>query len=166
MNHGRTVRLPVHVIKELSGYLRQSKKLAAELEKEPSIEQLSGVVKKSVKRIQQTLNFRKGALSMHVTTMPDSEQTLIDSLPDQDNIDPAALLDKLDMHDQMSAWLTSLPDLHREVIQRRFGLEGHEKQTLEVVGLEVSLTRERVRQIQIKAIKLLRENINPEHLGS
>lgn len=162
MNHGRTVRLPVHVIKELSKYLRKSKELAEKMDREPSAQEMAKTLKKPADRIERTLSLRKGSLSVHTSTMPGTDRTLMDSLEDEYNMDPAELLDKLDLHDRASHWLEKLPEKDREVILRRFGLQGYEQGTLEEVGEALGLTRERVRQIQINTLQKLRELVESE----
>ncbi|NNG14754.1 MAG: RNA polymerase sigma factor RpoS, partial [Gammaproteobacteria bacterium] len=86
-----------------------------------------------------------------------SDTAVIDSIPDEGKNDPAAVLQGDDVRSHLDGWLNQLNDKQREVVERRFGLHGYEISTLEEVGNEIGVTRERVRQIQIEALKRLRE---------
>lgn len=88
----------------------------------------------------------------------DSDKTLLDTLTDDRPTDPCELLQDDDLSESIDQWLTELTDKQREVVIRRFGLRGHESSTLEEVGQEIGLTRERVRQIQVEALKRLRRS--------
>ena len=162
MNQSRTVRLPIHVIKELNIYLRAGKKLAQELDHKPTAEEIANMIDKPVEVIQKVLSLAPGATSMDIPVMSDSQKTLGETIPDENVQDPADMVQDFDLYEHMGRWLKSLDERHREVIVRRFGLEGHEKGTLEEVGKAVGLTRERVRQLQLDAIRQLREIIREE----
>jgi RNA polymerase nonessential primary-like sigma factor len=88
---------------------------------------------------------------------PDSDKTLLDTLTDEQGGDPCDLLQDDDLNNSIDQWLGELTEKQREVVTRRFGLRGHESSTLEEVGREIGLTRERVRQIQVEALKRLRD---------
>lgn len=91
---------------------------------------------------------------------------LNDAIADEQAFDPAELLQDSNMNDSIGSWLQELTEKQREFIVRRFGLRGHEPGTLEEVGLEIGLTRERVRQIQVEALKRLREIMERQGLAS
>ena len=86
----------------------------------------------------------------------DGERPLLDIIPDENNVDPSMVLQEETVNGNIDNWLQKLESKQREVLVRRFGLDGHEKATLEEVGLELGVTRERVRQIQMEALKRLR----------
>jgi RNA polymerase nonessential primary-like sigma factor len=86
----------------------------------------------------------------------DADKSLLDAIPDENNLDPAELLQDEDIRGNIDRWLSELSDKQREVVERRFGLRGYDVATLEEVGEEIGVTRERVRQIQIEALKRLR----------
>ncbi len=92
----------------------------------------------------------------------DSESSLLDAIPDESNIDPVVLLQDDDVKDNIEKWLAQLSEKQREVVTRRFGLHGHDVSTLEEVGNSIGVTRERVRQIQIEALRKLREILESE----
>ncbi|OGO92833.1 MAG: RNA polymerase sigma factor RpoS [Coxiella sp. RIFCSPHIGHO2_12_FULL_42_15] len=162
MNQSRTVRLPIHVIKELNIYLRAAKKLTQELDHEPSPEEIASMIDKPIEDIRRMLKLVPDATSIDTPISSDGQRSIGDILTDENNIDPAQLVQEQDMYQHVHRWLESLDDRHREVIVRRFGLFDHEKGTLETVGKAVGLTRERVRQLQVDALKMLREMIENE----
>ena len=95
---------------------------------------------------------------------PLSAQTLLDTIADEKISDPSVELQKNDIQDSLSRWIEELPEKQREVLSRRFGIRGYETSTLEDVGKEIGLTRERVRQIQVEALKRLREIMEQQGL--
>lgn len=165
MNQSRTVRLPIHVIKELNIYLRAAKKLTQQLDHKPSPEEIANMIDKPIDDIRRVMDLAPGATSIDTPVSETGQKTLVDILADDNNIDPAKLIQDVDLHDHIERWLDQLDNRHREVVIRRFGLCDHEKGTLETVGKAVGLTRERVRQLQIDALMQLRELIEAEGLS-
>jgi RNA polymerase nonessential primary-like sigma factor len=87
----------------------------------------------------------------------DEDRSLLDAIPDDNNPDPSQLIQDEDLNEKLEFWLTQLNDKQRVVVERRFGLNGRDRATLEQVGNEIGVTRERVRQIQIDALRRLRK---------
>ncbi|MCK7597623.1 RNA polymerase sigma factor RpoS [Microbulbifer sp. CAU 1566] len=164
MNQTRTIRLPIHVVKELNVYLRASRELAQKLDHEPSAEEIANLLEKPVEDVERMLGLNERVTSVDTPIGPSSEKTLVDTIPDQQESDPAELLQDKDLFDSINRWLGELPDKQCEVVSRRFGLRGYEASTLEEVGREIGLTRERVRQIQVDALKRLREVMESQGL--
>lgn len=164
MNQSRTVRLPIHIIKELNIYLRAAKKLTQQLDHKPTSEEIAGLVDKPIDDIRRILDLAPGSTSIDTPISEDGQKSLVDTLADHNNSDPAQLIQDVDLHHHIERWLDRLDDRHRQVVVRRFGLREHEKGTLEAVGKAVGLTRERVRQLQIDALVQLREMIESEGL--
>lgn len=169
MNQTRTVRLPVHVVKEIKSYQRVANKLVQELEHDPSFEELAQQLDKPIEEIRRVWNLKDNTASMDTGYRSDREKSLLDTLPDEDASDPAISLQNDDMQSRLELWLNRLNDKQREVVIRRFGLQGHEPQTLEQVGQAIGVTRERVRQIQLETLKrlhriLIKEGISGEVL--
>ncbi len=162
MNQSRTVRLPIHVIKELNIYLRAAKKLAQQLDHKPTADEIAELVDKPIEDIRRVMSLAPGATSIDSPVMQDSSKLLIDTIADENDIDPMSLVQDADLHEHIERWLANLDQRHREVILRRFGLKNYDKATLEEVGKAVGLTRERVRQLQLDALKQLREMIEQE----
>jgi len=96
----------------------------------------------------------------------DSDKSLLDTIADYQISDPAEMLQDDDLRDSLSQWLGELSEKQREVVARRFGLHGYETSTLEEVGKEIGLTRERVRQIQVEALRRLRDILEKHGLTS
>ncbi len=166
MNQTRTIRLPIHVVKELNVYLRAARELTQKLDHEPSAEEIANLLEKPVGEVKRMLGLNERVSSVDVSLGPDSDKTLLDTLTDDRPTDPCELLQDDDLSQSIDQWLSDLTDKQREVVVRRFGLRGHESCTLEEVGQEIGLTRERVRQIQVEALKRLREILEKNGLSS
>jgi RNA polymerase nonessential primary-like sigma factor len=156
MNQTRTIRLPIHVVKEINTYLREQRRLAQRMEREPGPEDVAREIEKPVEDVKRMLGLNERVTSVDVSGEPDSDRSLLDTIPDERNLDPGLLLQDADMQRHIETWLSQLQDKQREVVERRFGLKGHEVATLEEVGEAIGVTRERVRQIQIDALRRLR----------
>lgn len=166
MNQTRTVRLPIHVVKELNIYLRAARELSHKLDHEPSADEIARLLDRPVEDVQRMLGLNERVSSIDAPLAGDSDKTLADTLADVRIPDPAMQAQDDDMRVNLDQWLGSLPDKQREVLSRRFGLRGHEVATLEEVGEEIGLTRERVRQIQVDGLRRLREMMEGQGLSS
>ena len=162
MNQTRTIRLPIHVVKEINLYLRASRHLAQDLEREPGAEEIAGLLDKPVNEVKRMLGLNERVTSVDTPIGDEEDRMLLDAIPDESNADPAMLLQDENIHENLELWLSKLNDKQREVVERRFGLHGYERSTLEEVGQEIGVTRERVRQIQMDALKRLREILESE----
>jgi RNA polymerase nonessential primary-like sigma factor len=157
MNQTRTIRLPIHVVKEINVYLRAARHLTQTLDHEPSPEEIAEMLDKPVNDVKKMMGLNERVTSVDIPWGREGDKTLIDSIADDNNIDPSDLLQDADIRGNIDAWLAKLTDKQREVVERRFGLHGYDISTLEQVGEQIGVTRERVRQIQIEALKRLRE---------
>ena len=168
MNQTRTIRLPIHVVKELNSYLQAARRLAQSLDHEPNAEEIAELLDKPMKDVKRLLKLNERVTSVDVPISKDSDsgKTLIDSIPDENNTDPSDLLQDEDVLTNLETWIAQLSDKQREVVERRFGLHGYKISTLEEVGNEIGVTRERVRQIQMDALKRLREILESEGFSS
>ncbi len=168
MNQTRTIRLPIHVVKELNSYLHAARRLAQTLDHEPNAEEIAELLDKPMKDVKRLLklNERVTSVDVPISRDADSGKTLIDSIPDESNTDPSDLLQDEDVLANLETWIAQLSDKQREVVERRFGLHGYKISTLEEVGNEIGVTRERVRQIQMDALKRLREILESEGFSS
>ena len=156
MNQTRTIRLPVHVVKELNVYLRAAKELASKGDKVINPEKIAEMVDKPIEDVKRMLALNEHMGSIDTPIAHDTDKSLVDTIADDAAEDPATIHQNENLRKTMSQWLEELNQKQRDVIVRRFGLQGHEKNTLEGVGKEIGLTRERVRQIQIDALRTLR----------
>lgn len=156
MNQRRTIRLPIHKIKELNQCLRASRQLSQFLDHEPTCEEIAAQVDKPLEEIRRMMELSKDVTSIDVPVAKDSERSIVETLADESNVNPELLLETADLEAHVHKWFRQLSDKQQEILARRFGLFGHDRATLEEVGRQVGLTRERVRQIQIEAIRKLR----------
>jgi RNA polymerase nonessential primary-like sigma factor len=165
MNQTRTIRLPIHVVKELNVYLRAARELTQKLDHEPSAEEIAAMLDRPVADVKRMLGLNERVISMDTPVGPDSDSSMVDLIADGQVCDPSQLLQDIDIKDNIAVWLEELSDKQREVVSRRFGLRGYESSTLEEVGREIGLTRERVRQIQVEALKRLRSIMETQGLS-
>jgi len=159
MNQTRTIRLPVHVIKEMNIYLKAQRHLAQTLENEPRTEDIAEYLQKPVKMVEKMLKLNERVSSVDAPSAYDSEKTMLGSIAGDD---ADVLLDSIHnegVKSNIKEWLAKLSNKQAEVICRRYGLCGYENETLEVVATEIGVTRERVRQIQLDGLKRLKEII-------
>ena len=162
MNQTRTIRLPIHVVKEINIYLRAARHLSQKLDHEPSPEEIADMLDKPIDDVKRMLGLNERVTSVDVPLGRDSDKSILDAIPDEQNVDPAVLLQDEDIQSCLELWLSQLNDKQREVVEHRSGLHGREVATLEEVGNELGVTRERVRQIQLEALKRLREIMERE----
>lgn len=156
MNQTRTIRLPIHVVKEMNVYIKAERRLQQSLDREPTAEDIAALTERPVADVKRLLGLRDRVTSVDVAIGKDGERPLLDIIPDENNLDPSMILQDERVNSNINDWLQKLESKQREVLVRRFGLHGHEKSTLEEVGQELGVTRERVRQIQMEALKRLR----------
>ncbi|MCG9552394.1 RNA polymerase sigma factor RpoS [Vibrio sp. Isolate31] len=157
MNQTRTIRLPIHVVKELNIYLRTARELSQKLDHEPTAEEIASKLDKPVGDVSKMLRLNERVSSVDTPIGGDGEKALLDIIPDVNNSDPEVSTQDSDIKNSLIFWLDELNPKQKEVLARRFGLLGYEPSTLEEVGREISLTRERVRQIQVEGLRRLRE---------
>jgi RNA polymerase nonessential primary-like sigma factor len=156
MNQTRTIRLPVHVLKEINVYQRAARYLSQKLDHEPSPEEVANLLDKPVEDVKVMLGLNERVASVDAPLDDDPDRSLLDAIADEGAPNPEAMLQREDLQQLIRQWLDELSDKQREVVERRFGLSGHEVATLEEVGDMIGVTRERVRQIQVEALKRLR----------
>ncbi|RSD32627.1 RNA polymerase sigma factor RpoS [Vibrio pectenicida] len=157
MNQTRTIRLPIHVVKELNIYLRTARELSQKLDHEPTAEEIALQLDKPVDDVSKMLRLNERISSVDTPIGGDGEKALLDIIPDVNNSDPEVSTQDDDIKSSLIDWLDELNPKQKEVLARRFGLLGYEPSTLEEVGREINLTRERVRQIQVEGLRRLRE---------
>ncbi|AXF76711.1 RNA polymerase sigma factor RpoS [Erwinia tracheiphila] len=166
MNQTRTIRLPIHIVKELNVYLRTARELAHKLDHEPSAEEIAEQLDKPVDDVSRMLRLNERITSVDTTLLGgDSDKALLDILADEKDNGPEDCTQDDDMKQSIVKWLFELNAKQREVLARRFGLLGYEAATLEDVGSEIGLTRERVRQIQVEGLRRLREILQAQGLN-
>lgn len=160
MNQSRTIRLPIHIIRELNTYLSAARELVKSLDHEPSFQEIADKLDRPLEEVQYMFELNERLISLDTLIGNESNHTgrpLLDAIADRRKSDPAELLADERFAARLEDCLQQLSEKQREVICRRFGLMGFERETLEEVGHAIGLTRERVRQIQMNGLKALRE---------
>ena len=158
MNQARTVRLPVHMVRELNQILRAKYHLEAQHHdgKEASAEDIASLVGRPVEEVQDILALSEHATSLDAPLDNDPQSSLMDMLPDEGDVSPDAHAEQHELTVLVRDWLQKLPDKQRIVVMRRFGLDNDDPATLETLAEEMGVTRERVRQIQQEALVKLK----------
>jgi len=161
MNQARTVRLPVHMVRELNQILRAKYHLEAQHHdgKEASAEDIASLVGRPVEEVQDILALSEHATSLDAPLDNDPQSSLMDMLPDDGDVSPDAQAEQHEMSLLVRDWLQKLPDKQRVVVMRRFGLDNDDPATLETLAEEMGVTRERVRQIQQEALVKLKRTM-------
>jgi RNA polymerase sigma factor (sigma-70 family) len=156
-DQSRTVRIPVHVCDALTRVRRTLERLAVQLGREPKIEELSSALELPSDKLAAMLEATKGTMSLE-TPMGDEEGSpLADVLQDHSAISPCFSAERVDLQEKVTSLLQTLTPREAHIIRRRFGIGELEDATLEEIGLEFSVTRERIRQIEERALSKLRE---------
>ncbi len=165
MNQTRTIRLPIHIVKELNVYLRAARKLTHKLDHEPTADEIAEMLDVPLEEVEKLLGLNERIASVDSPIGFEEGKSLLDTLADEKSANPADILTDASLYEQIDDFLDFLSENQQEVLARRFGLRGFEKSTLEEIGREINLTRERVRQIQIEALKTLRGLLEKQGLN-
>lgn len=156
MNQSRTIRLPVHVVKEINVVLRAMRHLESEASRDRTIEQVALLLDKSPEDIRHILHLNEHIASLDTPLEIDSGHSVVDLIADENGVDPESLLQSNELSHLVAEWLGQLTERQRQVVERRYGLNGYEIATLDSIAADLELTRERVRQIQMEGLERLR----------
>ena len=156
MNQCRTVRLPIHIIRELTSYLRTMRELEQELRRRPTIEEVAQKLDKPSDVVHTLFGFNEPTSSTDAATT-NGAKSIIDTIADELGHTPENEYAENAASELLVRWLDLLPEQQRIVVEHRFGLHGKGRRTLEEVGELLGVTRERVRQVQLAALSRLRE---------
>ncbi|MDP3332610.1 MAG: sigma-70 family RNA polymerase sigma factor, partial [Methylococcaceae bacterium] len=157
MNQTRTIRLPIHIVKEMNTYLKAQRHLTQALDHEPTAEEIAVYLDKPVSKVEKMLRLNERVTSIDIPGGKDFDKPLVDSISDDHSKAHDEKLQEDGIKENITTWVFQLPEKQREVICRRYGLCGYDDATLEQVALELNVTRERVRQIQMDGLKKLKE---------
>jgi RNA polymerase nonessential primary-like sigma factor len=166
INQSRTIRLPVHVVKELNGYLRTANELNQTLARDADAADIAAALDKPLASVEKVLYCNERVVSLDSMIAEEGMLSLTETVADENQTNPLQCLHLETRDSTMQRWLQRLTERQAEIIARRFGFRGHECGTLEEVGRQIGLTRERVRQIQMEALERLREMAREEGLDS
>lgn len=165
MNQSRTIRLPVHVIKELNLVLRAKRHLESHGDREASVEDIAHLLGKPVEEVRNVLAHNEHVASLDAPLDLDPMLSIGESISDEQGVNPEAGLQAQEIESLVQQWLGQLNEKQRTVIERRFGLNSQEVCTLEELAGHLGLTRERVRQIQLEALVQLRRVLRQRGLS-
>jgi len=155
MNQSRTIRLPVHIAKELNSCLRARSRLEGEGMTDPGAEAIAEATGKSVDTVRHVMQLNRPPVPLDAPLEIDSDLTLGEAIADEHCVAPEERLYQAELEEYVAEWLAKLPPKQRWVIERRFGLNNQDTATLEELARDLQVTRERVRQIQMEAQEVL-----------
>lgn len=155
-DQAKTIRVPVHMVETINKLKRIQRQLTLELNKEPSEEELAGRMDISVEKIREIFKISQDPLSLETPIGEEEDSHLGDFIPDESNMSPEEYAINEVLKDEISDVLLTLTEREEQVLKLRFGLEDGTCRTLEEVGNIFNVTRERIRQIEAKALRKLR----------
>ncbi len=155
-DQARTIRIPVHMIETINKIFRTSRQLQQELGREPTREELAKAMDMTPERVQEILKLSQDPVSLEMPVGEEEDSSLGDFIEDEKLPAPAEAAGRQLLREQVGAVLETLTERERDVITMRYGLEDGRNRTLEDVGRQVGVTRERIRQIEAKALRKLR----------
>jgi RNA polymerase nonessential primary-like sigma factor len=165
MNKARIIRLPVHVASMVNAYSGTMRHLTQELGREPMIDEIAERMGKSVERVRNLSQVVRETYSLDMLIGDNEEDTLTSVLEDAHAPSPASASDDLSRRKHIDGWLSQLREMERKVIEFRFGLDGEAPRTLDSIGKQLKITRERVRQIQEQALRKLKETMRSQTIS-
>lgn len=165
VNQLSTIRLPVHVAEVVNQYKRAVSRLTQDLEREPTMEETAAKMGVSVEKARSTSQVVRETFSLDTIIGDKDEDTLEDVLRDTAAVQPDSYSETIRRKDYINEWLSKLSECERRVIEQRFGLNDGEPKTLDSIGKEYKITRERVRQIENKALNKLRTITREENIA-
>ncbi len=154
MNQAGTVRLPIHIIKDINSCVRAARSLRQQQDTEPTVAEIAAYLERDVAEVERLMSLRNRVTLR--SNGRDEEGSPVDRLKARRDAEPLRRAQKDAVHDIVEHWVCELSEKQRAVLERRFGLHGYRRLTLEQIGAEIGVTRERVRQIQLDALKNLR----------
>jgi len=159
MNQSRTIRLPVHVVKEINIVLRAMRHLESADRRDSTVERVAALLDRSEDDVRRILSLNEHIASLDAPLEIDPNHTMAEVIADDTGADPESLLQTSEVGSLLDDWLAQLTDRQRLVIERRYGLNGADVATLDSIASDLGLTRERVRQIQMEGLDHLRKII-------
>lgn len=164
-DQARTIRIPVHMVETINKLLRTQRRLTQELNREPTNEEIAKEMEIEVEKVEHIMKIKQEIHSLDQSVRDDDEDTtLADFVPDEDSKLPEEMAGEQLLKTQVKDMLSMLTDREQKILKLRFGLEDGKSHTLEEVGQEFSVTRERIRQIEAKALAKLRKHKDAKRL--
>jgi RNA polymerase nonessential primary-like sigma factor len=155
MNQSGSVRLPIHIIKDINTCLRAARSIRQQQDREPSVADIAEHLRRDIAEVERLMALHE-RVTLRSGNVDEYGSGPVDRLRARRESEPARCAQKDDLNDIVDRWVSELNAKQREVVERRFGLHGYRRETLERIGEEIGVTRERVRQIQLEALRNLR----------
>ena len=165
VNQSRTIRLPVHVSDDINKFIKISRELIHQFNREPQIIEVAEAMGVDPSYIRRLMVLVKKTYSIEHPMGENNDYSLMDTIEDSSSVDPSALIEDLDKFAHVSDWLRTLSDNEKEILALRFGLNDREPQTLDTIGRKFGVTRERIRQIEAKSLEKLRKIMEERQTG-
>ncbi len=156
VNQSRTIRLPVHVSDDVNKMFRVTRELVNKMNREPSGKEIAAEMGVDIAYVRRLMVLLKKTYSIERPMGENNDYFLLDTIEDTSNVSVAELFENLNKYELVSKWLETLPDNEKNILTLRFGLDDNEPQTLDTIGHIYGVTRERIRQIEVKALEKLR----------
>ncbi len=164
VNQTRTIRLPIHVDEKINRFIKVLREQIQAKGREPTMDELADVMDTTVEKVKEVMQVVRSTQSLDMPIGEKQENSLKDVIEDQSILSPDDIVEGIKRHDMIANWLDKLTENEKNVVILRFGLEDGEPKTLEKIGEEFGVTRERIRQIESSALKKLRYIIAQEEL--
>jgi RNA polymerase primary sigma factor len=164
-DHARTIRIPVHMVETINKLLRTQRRLTQELNREPTNEEIAAAMEMDVDKVEHIMKIKQDISSLDASVRDDEEDSVLgDFIEDEDAKTPTESASEQLLKEQVKQILGTLTEREQKILKLRFGLEDGKSHTLEEVGQEFSVTRERIRQIEAKALAKLRKHKDTRRL--
>ena len=156
INQSRTIRLPVHVSDDIGRMIRVTRRLSQELNREPAISEISDAMKAKIEHVRRLMTLLRHTCSIEAPLGDGNDFALIDTIEDCSMTPPADQLENINIYELISEHFNRLSEHEQKILTLRFGLDDNEPQTLDIIGQQFGVTRERIRQIEAKSLEKLR----------
>lgn len=166
-DQARTIRIPVHMVETINKLLRTQRRMTQELNREPTIDELAAELEMEPEKVEYVIKIKQDITSLDAGVGRDGDEedsVLRDFIEDEDGVTPEESATSQLLKEQVQSILSTLSDREQKIVKMRFGLEGGKSHTLEEVGQEFAVTRERIRQIEAKALAKLRKHKDAKKL--
>ncbi len=164
-DQARTIRIPVHMVETINKLLRTQRRLTQELNREPTNEEIAAAMEIDVDKVEHIMKIKQDISSLDASVRDDEEDSVLgDFIEDEDTVSPEESATGQLLKEHVKEMLSSLTEREQKILKLRFGLEDGKSHTLEEVGQEFSVTRERIRQIEAKALAKLRKHKDSKKL--
>lgn len=166
-DQARTIRIPVHMVETINKLLRTQRRMTQELNREPTIEELAKELEMEPEKVEYVMKIKQDITSLDAGVGrdgDDEESVLLDFIEDEDSTTPEESAASQLLKEQVQSILSTLSDREQKIVRMRFGLDNGKSHTLEEVGQEFAVTRERIRQIEAKALAKLRKHKDAKKL--